>query len=158
MPYLVDGHNLIPKSGIRLEAVDDELELIAALQDFARRERVDIEVYFDGAPPGVAGSRRSGRISAHFVRLGSSADAAIKARLEQLGASARNWIVVSSDHQVQDAARRAHARSLRSEEFARQVREAAADAADDAAEDVRTERRLSRQEVEEWLKIFRREE
>ena len=38
MPYLIDGHNLIPKSGIRLEAVDDELELIAALQDFARRE------------------------------------------------------------------------------------------------------------------------
>ncbi len=158
MPYLVDGHNLIPKSGIRLEAADDELELITALQDFARRERAQIDVYFDGAPPGYAGSRRFGKITAHFVRLGSSADAAIKARLERLGSSARNWTVVSSDHQVQDAARRAHARSLRSEEFALRLREVAAKAAGTEGDEARAGRKLSRQEIQEWLKIFKREE
>lgn len=158
MPYLVDGHNLIPKSGIRLEAADDELELIAALQDFARRERAEIDVYFDGAPPGSAGSRRFGKITAHFVRLGSTADAAIRARLERLGGSARNWTVVSSDHQVQDAARRAHARSLRSEEFALRLREVAAQAGREEGEEARAQRKLSRQEVQAWLKIFKREE
>ncbi len=155
---MIDGHNLIPKSGIRLEAADDELELITALQDFARRERAQIEVYFDGAPPGYAGSRRFGKITAHFVRLGSTADAAIKARLERLGNSARNWTVVSSDHQVRDAARRAHARSLRSEEFALRLREAAAKAGGEEGDEARAGRKLSRQEIQDWLKIFKREE
>ncbi len=158
MPYLVDGHNLIPKSGIRLEDADDELELITALQEIARAERTDIEVYFDGAPAGSARSRRFGSISAHFVRLGSTADAAIKARLEGLGPSARNWTVVSSDHEVQDAARRAHARSLRSEEFARKLKRASAQAGTDARGKARGERKISGKELEEWLEIFKREE
>ena len=50
MPYLIDGHNLIPKLGLRLDSVDDEMELVAILQEFARLERSQIEVYFDGAP------------------------------------------------------------------------------------------------------------
>ena len=36
MPYLIDGHNLIPKLGLRLESLDDEMELIAILQEFCR--------------------------------------------------------------------------------------------------------------------------
>ncbi len=158
MPYLVDGHNLVPKIGIRLESTDDELELIAALEDFARRERSDVEVFFDGAPPGSVRSRRLGRITAHFVRVGSTADAAIAARLESLGGSARNWTVVSSDREVQAAARGAHARRLSSEEFARRLRDAAAAALYGAQESLGEDGKLSRQEVEEWLKIFRREE
>ncbi len=158
MPYSVDGHNLRPKSGIRLEAVDDELQLITALQDFARQERTDIEVYFDGAPPGSAGSRRFGRIRAHFVPAGSTADAAIQARLITLGPAALKWTVVSSDHQVQDAARRARARSLRSEEFALMVRQAAMEHARGGGKDDRGERKLSRREVDEWLKLFKKEE
>src|SRR5512135_628624 len=122
MPYLIDGHNLIPKSGIRLDSVDDEMELVNALQEFARLERRDVEVYFDGAPPGSAGSRRFGRVNAHFVRLGSTADSAIRTHLKRLGGAARNWIVVSSDHEVQGAARAAHARSLPSEKFASLLR------------------------------------
>ena len=36
MPYLIDGHNLIPKLGLRLDSVDDEMELVAILQEFCR--------------------------------------------------------------------------------------------------------------------------
>ncbi len=159
MPYLIDGHNLIPKLGISLASTEDELELAAALQEFARRERREVEVYFDGAPPGVARERRFGRVTAHFVPAGSAADAAIKARLRELAGAARNWIVVSSDHEVQDAARAAHARSLSSDEFAKRVRSVLADtntrrsrqrSADDAGP--------SPQEVEAWLRVFRGEE
>jgi hypothetical protein len=39
MPYLIDGHNLIPKLGLRLDSMDDEQELIAILQEYARLER-----------------------------------------------------------------------------------------------------------------------
>ncbi len=158
MPYLIDGHNLIPKSGIRLDSPDDELELLAVLQEFARRERRDIEVYFDGAPPGSSGPRRFGRVVARFVRRGSTADAAIKARLGQLGRSARNWTVVSSDGEVRAAARNAHARSLGSDEFAAEVQAALAKGERAGAGTSRDDRAPSETEIEQWLKIFKREE
>jgi predicted RNA-binding protein with PIN domain len=155
MPYLVDGHNLIPKSGIRLDSADDELELVEALQEFARRERRDVEVYFDGAPPGSAGGRRFGRVTAQFVPANSTADAAIIARLGRLGGAARNWIVVSSDHAVQNAARVAHARSLPSEKFAVMLRSGGKRGPQASVEGAREGRKLTRQEVDDWLKLFR---
>lgn len=158
MPYLVDGHNLIPKLGIKLAAVDDELELIAVLQGFSRRERRPVEVYFDGAPAGSVGSRRFGAVTAVFVRKGLTADSAISARLSRLAGAARNWIVVSSDRQVRNAARAAHARSLTSEDFATRLQQLAA-AARRSGKDARSEQpQLTRQEVDDWLNIFKREE
>ena len=78
MPYLIDGHNLIPKIGLRLDSVDDEMDLIAVLQEFARLKRQQVEVYFDGAPTPQAGTRSLGTVRAHFIRLGQTADNAIR--------------------------------------------------------------------------------
>ena len=150
MPYLIDGHNLIPKLGLRLDACDDELALVTRLQEFCRLRRAQVEVYFDGAPPGQPASRKFGAVTAHFVRLGSSADAAIEKRLERLGKAARNWTVVSSDHRVQNAAQAAHAQSVSSEAFARQV--VAAQSA--PASTQKADRSLSPEEVEAWLSLF----
>lgn len=149
MPYLIDGHNLIPKLGLRLDSMDDEMELVAILQEFCRLERRQVEVYFDGAPAPQAGTRKLGAVTAHFVPLGTTADDAIRKRLRRMGKSAKNWSVVSSDRQVQAEARAAGADILSSDAFARQLkraREAAPKAAGDRAP--------SRREVEEWLKIF----
>src|SRR4030095_6718911 len=82
MPYLIDGHNLIPKLGLRLDSPDDEMELIAILQEFSRLERRQVEVFFDGAPAGQARTRKLGSVTAHFVRLGTTADDAIRNRLK----------------------------------------------------------------------------
>ncbi|MCJ7435390.1 MAG: hypothetical protein MUO77_18065 [Anaerolineales bacterium] len=41
---------MIPKLRLRLDSVDDEMELVAILQEFCRLERRQVEVYFDGAP------------------------------------------------------------------------------------------------------------
>src|SRR5688572_306556 len=126
MPYLIDGHNLIPKLGLRLDSVDDEMELVTVLQEFARLNRREVEVYFDGAPAGHAGTRKLGAVKAHFVRLGQSADSAIRVRLQKMGRSAKNWTVVSSDQEIRSAARAAQAESLTSEEFVKLVRQARA--------------------------------
>jgi predicted RNA-binding protein with PIN domain len=150
MPYLVDGHNLIPKVGLRLDSPDDELELVAVLQDFARLKRQQVEVYFDGAPIGQSGTRRLGTIRAHFVRLGQTADNAIRARLIRMEKDARNWIVVSSDREVQGAARASQAQVISSEEFVKMLREARNSAPKSNA----NEKKLSAAEVDEWLKIF----
>jgi len=150
MPYLIDGHNLIPKLGLYLDSPDDEMELVAILQNFARLKRQQVEVYFDGAPIGHAGTRSLGTIRAHFVRLGQPADNAIRARLNKMGKSAKNWIVVSSDREVQSAARVNQAQYISSEEFARTLRETQNTASKVKASD----KKMSAQEVEDWLKLF----
>ena len=95
MPYLIDGHNLIPKLGLHLDSPDDEMELVGILQEFSRLSRREAQVYFDAAPAGQARSRKFGMVTAHFIRIGSSADEAIKAQLKRLGREARNWTVVT---------------------------------------------------------------
>ena len=149
MPYLIDGHNLIPKLGLRLDSPDDELELISVLQEYARLSRRESEVYFDGAPVGQAGTKKFGVVTAHFVRLGTTADSAIKARLKKLARAARNWIVVSSDHEIQNAASAAHAGVASSEEFADQLNRLQRSVSKPMGE-----KELSSEEVAEWLKLF----
>ncbi len=154
MPYLIDGHNLIPKAGLRLDSPDDEMELVAILREFARLNRREVEVYFDGAPIGQAGTRKLGTVRAHFVKLGQTADNAIRARLNKMGRDAKNWTVVSSDHEVQSAARVVRAQYITSEEFVKMLK-AAINSAPKASTD---NKKISSQEVDEWLRIFRDKE
>ena len=150
MPYLVDGHNLIPKLGLRLDSLDDEEQLISRLQEFCRLRRAQVEVFFDGAPAGQIFTRKAGAVTAHFVRKGSTADAAIELRLARLGKAARNWTVVSSDRRVQGAAKSSHAGVLSSEDFARDMSKAQAVGNSLPKHDAT----LAPDEVEEWLNIF----
>lgn len=150
MPYLIDGHNLIPKVGLRLDSMEDEMELVAVLQEFCRIRRKDVEVYFDGAPAPHAGTRRLGAVTAHFVRLGSSADEAIRKRLKALGKSAKNWTVVTSDRQVQIEARAARAEVISSDSFAGMVKQARASAPKPR------DPKLSQEDVEEWMRLFQK--
>lgn len=150
MQYLIDGHNLIPHLGIPLDEPDDEAELVARLQRFCRERRARVEVYFDGAPAGQAGTRRFGLVTACFVRQGLSADAAIENRLVRLGPRAREWTVVSSDHRLHQAARAAHAALLTSEAFGRLM---AARPQPESSLPT-TGISLDPQEVEEWLRVF----
>lgn len=152
MPYLIDGHNLIPKtSGLNLRNVDDEIALIELLQGFCQRTGKQVEVYFDNAPAGSAGKRTYGAVIAHFVRAGSTADAAIRLRLGKLKGAAKNWIVVSSDRQVQAEARGVRAQVISSEAFALELQRLPAPSAKGkSGQDVK----LSQAEVEEWLTLF----
>jgi predicted RNA-binding protein with PIN domain len=147
MPYLIDGHNLIPKLGLRLDSPDDEMELVAILQEFCRLERRQAEVYFDGAPQ--ASTRRLGAVTAHFVPLTTTADNAIRNRVKKMGKSAKNWTVVSSDRQVQAESRASQADVMSSDSFAMLLRQAR-----DTAPKPTEDRKLSKQEVDEWLKVF----
>jgi predicted RNA-binding protein with PIN domain len=148
MPYLIDGHNLIPKLGLRLDSPDDEMELIVVLQEFARLDRSALEVYFDGAPVGQAGTHKLGAVKAHFVRLGQTADAAIRSHLQKMGRAARNWIVVSSDREIQNAAHTFQAKIISSDEFAKLIKQSLESTPKQA------DKILSRNELDEWMRIF----
>lgn len=122
MNYLIDGHNLIPKlPGLDLRLIDDEMKLVTLLQEYCRRRRNRVEVYFDNAPPGQAGRQKYGTVVTHFIHQGRTADDAIRQRLVNLSKGARNWAVVSSDQQVLGEARAAHAGAIPSEQFAREL-------------------------------------
>lgn len=151
MPYLIDGHNLIPKVGLRLDSMDDEMELAAILQEFARLKRQQVEVYFDGAPAPHAGTRSLGTVRAHFVRLGQTVDNAIRVRLNKMGKSAKNLIVVSSDHEVQNAARVNGTPFISAEEFVKLLKTAITSTPKTSTDD----KKLSAREVDEWLQLFR---
>lgn len=151
MPYLIDGHNLIPKLGLRLDSPEDEMELLRLLGDYCRfSRRQGLEVYFDGAPTNLAGTRPVGLIKAHFVRQGYSADDAIRDRLKKLGKAAKNWTVVSSDGQVRANAQQAHATWLSSDQFAAQVQDVLR-AGPQAGESAPG---MSQEELNTWLKAF----
>jgi len=147
MPYLIDGHNLIPKLGLHLDSPDDEMELVAILQEFCRARRRAAEIYFDGAPAGRGRIEKLGAVTAHFIRTGTTADAAIGARLRKLGRAARNWTVISSDRQVQASADAARAEWQSSEEFARQLQHI-------SVPPPAVEHPPSPEQVEEWLRLF----
>ncbi len=153
MLILIDGHNLIPHvPGLSLSDPDDEAQLIRVLQEYCRKKGKTVEVYFDRAPIGQAGERRFGQVKAVFVREGITADEAIMARLNRLGRKARNAQVVSSDRQVQQAARAAHAKVVPSQEFSADIQDLLAE---EPSLDPRS-RLLSDEELSEWEALFKR--
>ena len=152
MHYLIDGHNLIPKlPGLSLQSIDDELSLVELLQEYCRRSRNQVDVYFDNAPLGQAGTRKYGIVSAHFISQGRTADDAIRHRLGKLGRAGKNWMVVSSDLRVQMDARAIHAQTLPSEKFARELLAVlgSSPTVERPADAV-----LSAEEVAAWMGIF----
>ena len=153
MPYLIDGHNLIPKlPGLSLKSIDDEVELIQWLQEYCRKSGKNVEIYFDNAPPGQAGTQGYGRVKAHFIRAGRTADEAIISRLRSLGRGAKNWRVVSSDRQVAAAARSFQAQVISSEEFARTMLVNPPEDRTDPG--VESDLSLNPAEIDAWLDLF----
>lgn len=149
MHYLIDGHNLIPHvAGLSLADPDDESKLIERLNAFARARKARITVFFDRAPKGMAGTRPCGNLKAVFVPVNSTADQAIMQALAKLKSAARNVTVVTSDRMIQAAARARHASILTSQDFARQMEE--------AAQTIRpaTQTAMSAEELQDWLKLF----
>lgn len=151
MPYLIDGHNLIGRlPDISLSDPDDEARLVERLQVWCARRRVSATVFFDQGAPGQPSTAKFGRLTVRFVRPPQTADAGISALLTRLGRGASQWIVVSSDGAVRDAARRLGARTTPSEEFAAALGAVGGEAGEEKPD------RPSPQEISDWLRVFGR--
>ena len=153
MPYIIDGHNLVPYiPGLNLKDLDDENALIEILQKYASQRRSKVEVYFDQAPAARTGSQTHGLIKAHFIARDSTADQAIMNHLSRLGNSAKNWTVVSSDREVLAEARSFQCQILKSAEFAEMI---LTDRSPDIkASDNKESPDISQGEIDYWLDQF----
>ncbi|MBN2085417.1 MAG: NYN domain-containing protein [Anaerolineales bacterium] len=124
MPYLIDGHNLIGAfPGLALSDPDDENQLLRILEQFGHATRRKVIVFFDRGQPEMGPLSRAGsHVRAHFVPPPRRADDAI---LEFLRGrkDARHYTVVSSDAEIRDRSRRAGAKVVSSQDFAREVRD-----------------------------------
>ena len=151
MPWMIDGHNLIASlPDLSLSDPDDEERLIVLLMAYFGRKRKPATVYFDRRAAGVPNPPTRNMVSARFIAAPRTADDAMRAHLGRLGKQAANWIVVSSDADIQAAARRAGARVQTSATFARELAAAPHAPAPEKPGD-----NISAEEVRELLQAFR---
>lgn len=150
MPYLIDGHNLIGVlPDLDLADIDDERKLLEKLTRFCAATRRKVNVYFDHGQLENGSFQGGPFLKAFFIRSPRTADDAIKAELVKLGRTAANWTVVSSDREVQRAARMAGARIINSDAFI-DVLEPSSESEDDMKADTT----LSDDEIDRWIAMF----
>jgi uncharacterized protein len=147
MPFIIDGHNLIPHvRGLSLTQIDDEFELLNILDSYFKVERKKAIIYFDKAAPGNEQNLQRGFLNVHFTRLPITADIAILNSVRELGRSAPNYTVVTSDQKIRDNARRMGAQVLSSAEFAKKLKTIVIKKKGNECEPT--------DDVDYWLKIF----
>jgi predicted RNA-binding protein with PIN domain len=151
MPYLIDGHNLIGQlPDISLQDQNDEALLVQKLIGFTARTGKRCVVVFDYGLPGGTSRMSTRAVQVVFASQRSSADRVMMERIGKIP-DPREWIVVTSDHDVRETARKRRMKVLRSEEFADLMKHPPKPVVDAGeAADVH----LSADEVDEWLNLF----
>jgi predicted RNA-binding protein with PIN domain len=151
VPVLVDGHNLIGRlPAISLDDPDDEQKLVDLLRSYQSRTHKSVTVVFDPGKAFVLPEKRRQRgIEVVFAPHGSSADAVITHRIQR-SRDPRGWLVVTSDRELAETVTRQGARVQSAEEFAGRL-----DPPHEAGTDWKGTP-PSPQEVEKWLRLFRK--
>jgi len=149
MPFLIDGHNIIAAmESIELDDPNDEAKLVMKLRAwFSHVRRKAVLVFDGGVPGGPSPTLSTADVRVIFAaRHHTIADRIIRERLRDLP-DAPNWTVISSDHEVLDAARSTGAKTMTAQEFADMIEhppEANKEKPD----------AISAAEVQSWLQIF----
>ena len=154
MPYLIDGHNLIGQlRDLTLDDPNDEAKLVIKLRGFAARTRKRLVVVFDSGLPGGKSPLSNHPVEVVFASSPRNADRILMRRVEETP-DPRNWILVSSDHQVQNAARRRGMKVISSTEFAPLLQTPQSNQRAKPDDKPLTDVYVSPAEVEEWLRLF----
>lgn len=148
---LIDGHNLIGQlPDLSLADLDDEQQLIVRLRKYAARRRAQIVVVFDsGSPGGRSRELSGGGVTAIFAGSHTIADRILMERIRELKKPGE-WIAVSSDREVQQAAARRHLIVWSSPDFV--ARLTPPPQSSNKASPAEAE--VSKNDVNEWLNIF----
>jgi predicted RNA-binding protein with PIN domain len=149
---LIDGHNLIGQMpDLSLADPDDEQKLVVLLRKYAARRRAKIIVVFDsGVPGGRSNELSGGGVTAIFAGSNTIADRILMERIRELKKPGE-WIVVSSDREVQIAAARRHLIVWSSPDF---VKRLIAPPPSKNKKPSMVEEAVSDDDVTEWLNIF----
>ena len=118
MPYIIDGNNLIGCSpDISLEDSNSRSEIIGIVKKFQRKKKSKIIVVFDGEPDTFSNEENpTEKIVVKYPPIGDSADDEIKRILEGY-TYFRDVVLVTSDRELKDVAKKKGARVVNSIEF-----------------------------------------
>jgi len=155
MSILIDGHNLIGQlADLSLADPNDEAKLVQRLRVYRSTVSCPITVVFDHGENYVPPQSLSGGgVEVVFANSQSSADEHIIQRIRQNGAPHR-LLVISSDQDIQAAARSCGAQVMTSQEFALEMKKRHAPKHKKRRRTTQ-EPSLSAREVEEWLAVFK---
>lgn len=157
MPTLIDGDNLLHAA----QDMGDPDRLVGrsmlcrSLGEWAQRTGEQVHVVFDGAAPHSALAAQIGHpaIQVSYSGAGISADSVIAGLLVS-DSAARRLLVVSTDREVRQSARRRRARSMRSDDFWRRVQRDLQRPVATPAEPDQKRCGTPPEEIEDWLRRF----
>lgn len=158
MPYLIDGHNLIGSgrvSGINLQQEDDEYRLTQWLRARQPRLGQPVVVVFDsGTPGGWSRELSGGGVTVIFAaQQRNRADQVIFERVQQEMVRA-NYSVVTNDTVLREATGSLGANTLKVDAFMTLIEKRPKRKRTVRAKRQQTEPKLSKNEVEDWLRLF----
>ena len=124
--YLIDGHNLIGQlEDISLSDPNDEAKLVQKLIGFSARMKKKCVVIFDRGITGGKSRMSTATVEVVFAGGNTDADRIMIARIKA-ARSVDEWVVVSNDRVVLDAARMRKMRAIKSKDFAQILKPAQA--------------------------------
>lgn len=152
MPYLIDGHNLIHYlEDILLDDPHDEAKLVIKLRGFCARWRKKVTVIFDHGLIGGYSRLSTPSVTVIFARAyHTNADRIIRERIKRTR-DIKGWVIVSSDNEILDEARRVGMRGMKSAEFAEKMTRPSTP---NLHKGENPSVMVSEKEIAEWLTIF----
>ena len=157
MPYIIDGDNVIGSSpDISLEDPKARPKLIYIIRKFQENKKNNVTIVFDGMPEnGVQREEIGEKFCVLYPHPGSSADDEIKRILNGFNYF-KDVIVVTSDRELRNFAKKKGAKIINSIEFYFQLKRISRIHGKKEETKKRIDTQLSDIEVEQWMKIFER--
>lgn len=156
MPVLIDGNNLLHAAA----AADPErpagrYTLCQTLRRWAQRYKQRVQIIFDGPSPPPEFIEQLGDGDVLYIRFSGSttADAVILEALQH-DSAARRLLVVSSDHEIQRAAKRRRATPVRAADFWDRVRRELEQPPRQSDEPEEKRSGLASEAGDDWLREF----
>ncbi|NOR15036.1 MAG: hypothetical protein GQ544_04980 [Candidatus Aminicenantes bacterium] len=156
MPYLIDGNNLIGHMpDLNLKNRVDRYRLLSRLLNFQRVKNTRVILVFDGPPDDNFAPEKFQGIpfSVRFPTIDENADMVIQDIISQ-ETDRRQFFVVSSDREIQRYAHASGAKSVKCEQFLRELKAARREHRE-STEMEKQEEFPSPLEVKHWTEIFR---
>jgi predicted RNA-binding protein with PIN domain len=158
MPYIIDGNNLIGCApDFSLGDPEARGKMVDIIRKFQESRNTKVTVVFDGEPQGSERHNPiNSKLTVVYPRFGLSADDEIKGMLEN-GQHAKETVLVTTDRELKDFAKEKGIRTVNSIEFYFILKKAFVHQGRKEETLKRVNTRVSKSEVEQWLKIFNNE-
>ncbi len=158
MPYIIDGNNLIGCApDFSLGDPEARAKMVAIIRKFQESRNTKVTVVFDGEPQGSERHNPiNSKLTVVYPRYGLSADDEIKGMLEN-GQHAKEMVLVTTDRELKSFAKEKGVRTVNSIEFYFTLKKAFVSQGRKEETLKRVNTRVSKSEVEQWLKIFSNE-